>query len=55
MAKADPSLAPVRVALSIEKNGHGKIGKTYLYFDYQRPRFPTIEEYREQYEKITEI
>jgi replicative DNA helicase len=53
--KEDPSLRPVRVVLNIEKNRDGKIGKTYLYFDYPRSRFLTVEEYREEYEKITEI
>jgi len=53
--KEDPSLRPVKVVLNIEKNRDGKVGKTYLYLDYQRSRFLTVEEYREEYEKITEI
>jgi replicative DNA helicase len=43
------------VVLNIEKNRDGKVGKTYLYFDYPRSRFLTVEEYREEYEKIAEI
>jgi hypothetical protein len=35
--KEDPSLRPVKVLLNIEKNRDGKIGKTYLYFDYPPP------------------
>jgi replicative DNA helicase len=42
--KEDQSLRPVRVVLNIEKNRDGKIGKTYLYFDYQRSRLLTLEE-----------
>ncbi len=53
--KADPSLRPVKVVLNIEKNRDGKTGKTYLYFDYPRSRFLTVEEYRDEYEKITQI
>ena len=53
--KEDPSLRPVKVVLNIEKNRDGKIGKTYLYFGYPRSRFLTVEEYREEYDKITEI
>lgn len=53
--KEDQSLRAVRVVLNIEKNRDGKIGKTYLYFDYPRSRFLTVEEYRDEYEKITEI
>jgi replicative DNA helicase len=41
--------------MNIEKNRDGKTGKTYLYFDYQRSRFLTMEEYRDEYEKITQI
>ena len=53
--KEDPSLRPVKVVLNIEKNRDGKVGKTYLYFDYPRSRFLTVEGYRDEYEKITEI
>lgn len=53
--KEDQSLRPVRVVLNIEKNRDGKIGKTYLYFDYQRSRLLTVEEYRDEYEQITQI
>lgn len=53
--KEDQSLRPVKVVINIEKNRDGKTGKTYLYFDYQRSRFLTVEEYRDEYEKITEI
>ena len=53
--KEDPSLRPVKVVLNIEKKRDGKIGKTYLYFDYPGSRFLIVEEYSEEYEKITEI
>jgi len=53
--KEGSSLRPVKVVLNVEKNRDGKIGKTYLYFDYPRSRFLTTEEFREEYEKITEI
>ena len=53
--KEDPSLRPVKVVLNIEKNRDGKVGKTYLYFNYPRSRFLMVEEYREEHEKITEI
>jgi len=44
----DQSSRPVKVVLNIEKNRDGKVGKTYLYFDYPGSRFLTVREYREE-------
>jgi hypothetical protein len=51
----DPEIRPVKVALKVEKNRDGKLGKTEIYLDYSRSRMMTKEEYQKQCEAAMEF
>jgi len=54
-SNGDSEMRPVKVALKVEKNRDGKLGKTEIYLDYPRSRMMTKEEYQKQCEAVMEI
>jgi hypothetical protein len=54
-SNGDSEIRPVKVALRVEKNRDGKLGKVDIYLDYPRSRMMTKEEYQKQCEAVMEI
>ena len=54
-SNGDSDMRPVKVALKVEKNRDGKLGKTEIYLDYPRSKMMTKEEYQRECEAAMEI